>query len=73
MCFILITLIITFIYSGGATVFPWLGAKVEAKKGRALLWYNMLPNGQKDGRLEHGACPVFIGDKWSKTNRFSLK
>ena len=56
----------TFSKIGGATVFPWTGASVHAKKGKALLWYNMHNNGKKDEKLQHGACPVYIGDKWGK-------
>ncbi|XP_069997545.1 prolyl 4-hydroxylase subunit alpha-1 [Penaeus vannamei] len=49
---------------GGRTVFPWVGTGVRPKRGSALLWYNMNRVGMPDSRLQHGACPVLLGDKW---------
>ncbi|XP_042869646.1 prolyl 4-hydroxylase subunit alpha-3-like [Penaeus japonicus] len=49
---------------GGRTVFPWVGAGVQPKRGSALLWFNMDRSGKPDSRLQHGACPVLLGDKW---------
>ncbi|XP_037778479.1 prolyl 4-hydroxylase subunit alpha-1-like [Penaeus monodon] len=49
---------------GGRTVFPWVGTGVRPKRGSALLWYNMNRAGLPDQRLQHGACPVLLGDKW---------
>ncbi|ROT78141.1 putative prolyl 4-hydroxylase subunit alpha-1 isoform X1 [Penaeus vannamei] len=49
---------------GGRTVFPWVGAGVRPKRGSTLLWYNMNRAGVPDLRVQHGACPVLVGDKW---------
>lgn len=51
---------------GGRTVFPWVGAGVQPKRGSALLWFNMDRAGKPDSRLQHGACPVLLGDKWGE-------
>lgn len=71
------------VHRGGATVFPNLGLKVEAREGRALFWLNLLPNPSNGGRFQHnptnrtrskgdnrtthGACPVLVGSKWIAT------
>lgn len=53
--------------AGGRTVFPWVGAGVQPKRGSALLWFNMDRSGKPDSRLQHGACPVLLGDKWGES------
>lgn len=35
-------------------------------KGTAVLWFNLLRNGNEDARTLHAACPVFVGNKWGK-------
>lgn len=67
---------------GGETVFPsasrkvsgpqWSecareGFAVKPKRGDALLFYSLKPNGQKDEDSLHGSCPVLKGEKWSST------
>ncbi|ACI65565.1 predicted protein [Phaeodactylum tricornutum CCAP 1055/1] len=57
---------------GGETAFPrWLHAdeeggslKVKPEKGKAILFYNLLPDGNYDERSEHAALPVRRGEKW---------
>ncbi|XP_038844431.1 prolyl 4-hydroxylase subunit alpha-2-like [Salvelinus namaycush] len=48
---------------GGSTVFPDIGAALRPYKGSAVLWYNLLQNGEEDARTLHAACPVFVGNK----------
>jgi prolyl 4-hydroxylase len=56
---------------GGETSFPrWVNAetgralKVKPKKGKAILFYNVLPDGNYDERSQHAALPVTKGEKW---------
>jgi hypothetical protein len=56
---------------GGETSFPrWLNGnttdllKVKPKVGKAILFYNQLPDGNYDERSQHAAEPVIEGEKW---------
>lgn len=56
---------------GGETSFPlWRNAesphalKVKPEKGKAVLFYNILPDGNFDELSEHAALPVTNGEKW---------
>lgn len=42
----------------GCTEFPELGLKVQPQRGRALLFCNILGNGEPDSRVVHAANPV---------------
>lgn len=56
---------------GGETSFPrWLNGeshdvlKVTPEAGKAILFYNQLPDGNYDERSQHAALPVREGEKW---------
>lgn len=68
--------------AGGETVFPTAGVKVagegwsecarggfavKSRRGDALLFYSLLPDGSRDLASLHGSCPVLKGAKWSAT------
>eukprot|EP00884_Botryococcus_braunii_P007218 jgi/Botrbrau1/16498/Bobra.0142s0092.1 len=40
---------------------------VHPKKGDAILFYSLRPDGQLDPTSLHGGCPVVAGEKWSAT------
>lgn len=64
---------------GGETVFPRfngapqpydfkrcdVGLKVKPEKGKVIIFYDLLPNGQMDELSLHGGCPVEEGIKWA--------
>ena len=54
--------------AGGETSFPkgaqGLGFKVTPKKGAAVLFYNLLPDGNGDDLALHSALPCREGEKW---------
>jgi prolyl 4-hydroxylase len=56
---------------GGETSFPrWKNAetdevlKVVPEVGKAILFYNQLPDGNYDDLSQHAAMPVLAGEKW---------
>ena len=56
---------------GGETSFPrWMNGenkdilKVKPEVGKAILFYNQLPDGNYDERSQHAALPVKEGEKW---------
>jgi prolyl 4-hydroxylase len=60
--------------SGGDTVFPLAvneknhdGIRVVPKRGKALLFYNMLPDGNVDDLSQHSSEFVQDGEKWLGT------
>ncbi|KAG6542532.1 hypothetical protein Mapa_016003 [Marchantia paleacea] len=71
------------VIKGGETVFPsaetkqfkddtWSecgkrGIGVKPKKGDALLFYSLHPDGSPDESSLHAGCPVIEGEKWSAT------
>ena len=59
-----IHLISSFVYSGGATVWPFAGVSVFPDKGDGILWYNLFRNKDPDIYTHHSACPVLLGTKW---------
>jgi prolyl 4-hydroxylase len=57
-------------FEGGRTVFPRSvnsqnhdGLQVEPEQGMAVLFYNMLPDGNVDDLSQHGSEPVTRGEK----------
>ena len=61
--------------SGGETSFPKAkvsdfnndhrqGFKIHPGKGNAVLFYNLLPDGNGDDLALHAALPVKKGEKW---------
>ncbi len=54
--------------AGGETSFPKAdegrGIKVHPGKGNAVLFYNLLPDGNGDDLALHAALPVWMGEKW---------
>ncbi|XP_046543295.1 prolyl 4-hydroxylase subunit alpha-2-like isoform X1 [Haliotis rubra] len=59
-----VTFYLTDVESGGATVFLDIGLRYQPKKGSALLWFVVQPNGDDDVRLNKAECPMAVGDKW---------
>lgn len=43
------------------------GVAVRPRKGDAVLFYSLTPDGQMDPQSLHAGCPVIQGDKWSAT------
>ncbi|KAG7544920.1 Prolyl 4-hydroxylase alpha subunit [Arabidopsis suecica] len=62
---------------GGETVFPEAkgikskkGVSVRPKKGDALLFWSMRPDGSQDPSSKHGGSPVIKGTKWASSKWF---
>jgi prolyl 4-hydroxylase len=49
--------------AGGQTTFPRLDVAMSPKKGRALAWNNLLPDGSPNPFTLHEALPVEAGEK----------
>ena len=56
--------------AGGATAFTHAGVVVAAEKKKAVLWWNLLSDGDGDLSTRHGGCPVLFGEKWSMFSSF---
>ena len=52
---------------GGETHFPEVDHRVKPSKGDALLFYNVLPDGEVDRMSLHASLPVLTGEKWVAT------
>ncbi len=46
------------------SIVPTEGFKVHPGKGGAILFYNLLPDGNGDIKAMHSALPVLRGEKW---------
>jgi hypothetical protein len=50
--------------AGGGTVFPDVDVTVEPRRGRAVMFRNLRPDGQPDPHSLHAGLPVLAGEKW---------
>ena len=55
---------------GGTTDFIDLGFSIKPKKGRAVIWNNLNPNGSVNPLTKHWAKPVITGEKFIITKWF---
>jgi prolyl 4-hydroxylase len=51
-------------YEGGETDFPVIGGRWRGRKGSALFFWNVEPDGMLDRRTLHAGRPVTRGEKW---------
>ena len=51
-------------YEGGETEFCELGIRHKGRKGDALLFWNVTPEGALDTRTRHAGLPTTQGEKW---------
>jgi len=51
-------------YEGGETQFPILGKRYRGRRGNALFFWNVEPDGTPDKRLLHAGLPPTLGEKW---------
>jgi predicted 2-oxoglutarate/Fe(II)-dependent dioxygenase YbiX len=51
-------------YEGGETEFPATGGRWKGRKGNALLFWNVQPDGTLDRCSLHAGLPVTRGEKW---------
>jgi prolyl 4-hydroxylase len=51
-------------YEGGETDFPELGKRWKGRKGSALFFWNVEPDGKVDRRTLHAGLPPTSGEKW---------
>jgi hypothetical protein len=51
-------------YEGGETDFPELAWKYRGRKGDALLFWNLTPQGEPEPRTLHAGLPPSSGEKW---------
>jgi len=53
--------------AGGETHFPEVDRKIIPVKGDAILFHNVLPDGEVDRMSLHASLPVLAGEKWAAT------
>ncbi len=51
-------------YEGGETEFPAIGGRWKGRKGSALFFWNVEPDGTRDRQTLHAGLPVTRGEKW---------
>jgi prolyl 4-hydroxylase len=54
-------------YEGGETEFPAAGGRWRGRKGTAIYFWNVGPDGARDPRSLHAGLPVTRGEKWLLT------
>ena len=54
-------------YEGGETEFPILGGRWRGRKGTAIYFWNVTPDGARDARSLHAGRPITQGEKWLMT------
>ena len=54
-------------YEGGETEFPLAGGRWRGRKGTAIYFWNVGPDGARDERSLHGGLPIIRGEKWLMT------
>jgi len=55
---------------GGTTNFPAIKESLTPKKGRAVVWSSLKPDGSVDQNTSHQGTPVEKGEKWITTTWF---
>jgi prolyl 4-hydroxylase len=58
--------------SGGETVFPELGVQFVPRRGCAVMWNNILPDGSEDSRLVHAGTAPLKGIKYGVNCFFNI-
>ena len=51
-------------FEGGETEFPLIGMRYKGKKGDAVFFWNVLPDGSVDRQTLHTGLPPANGEKW---------
>jgi hypothetical protein len=51
-------------YEGGETDFPVIGGRWKGRRGSALFFWNIEPDGTRDRGTLHAGLPVTCGEKW---------
>jgi hypothetical protein len=51
-------------FEGGETDFPQSGYRCKGRKGDALLFWNVTPDGEPDMQTLHAGLPTKTGEKW---------
>ena len=51
-------------YEGGETDFPMLSWRYRGRKGDALVFWNVSPQGHVERKLLHAGLPPTSGEKW---------
>lgn len=54
-------------YEGGETEFPQVNVRYRGRRGDALVFRNVSPDGMPDPRTQHAGLPVTSGIKWLAT------